>query len=163
MAILCLTRFSHCDTHKRVPSGSAVRNLPANSGDAGSIPGSGRSPGEGTGYPLQYSCLRSLVGYSPWGHKVGHDWMTNKSPVIFPKLWSFSQTLKSQNWKYPQKVASIPIPTPVWGMPKWSAENLFFKNFSKLGISPLTLNEILECFEYFLLAYTSAFLGFPGG
>ena len=34
-----------------------VKNLPANAGDVGSIPGSGRSPGEGTGYPLQYSCL----------------------------------------------------------------------------------------------------------
>ena len=45
------------------------------SGDAGSIPGSGRSPGGGHGHPLQYSCLenphgqRSLVGYSPRGHK----------------------------------------------------------------------------------------------
>ena len=42
-----------------------------NAGDAGSILGSGRSPGEGNGYPLQYSCLenphgqRSLAGYSP--------------------------------------------------------------------------------------------------
>ena len=41
--------------------------------DAGLIPGSGRSPGEGQGNPLQYSCLenpygqRSLEGYSPWG------------------------------------------------------------------------------------------------
>ena len=39
------------------------------------IPRSGRSPGKGNGNPLQYSCLgkshgpRSLVGYSPWGHK----------------------------------------------------------------------------------------------
>ena len=33
-----------------------VKNLPANAGDVGSIPGSGRSPGEGNGYPLQYSC-----------------------------------------------------------------------------------------------------------
>ena len=46
-----------------------------NAGDQGSIPGLGRSPGEGNGNPLQYSCLekfhrwRSLVGYSPWGHK----------------------------------------------------------------------------------------------
>ena len=46
-----------------------------NEGDQGSIPGSGRSPGEGNGNPLQYSCLekshgwRSLVGYSPQGHK----------------------------------------------------------------------------------------------
>ena len=44
-------------------------------GDLGSIPGSGRSPGEGHGNPLQYSCLenphgqRSLAGYRPWDHK----------------------------------------------------------------------------------------------
>ena len=44
-------------------------------GDLGSIPGLGRSPGGGHSNPLQYSCLenphgqRSLVGYSPWGHK----------------------------------------------------------------------------------------------
>ena len=50
-------------------------NPPANAGDPGSIPGPGRSPGEGNGNPLQYSCLgkshghRSLVGYSPWGCK----------------------------------------------------------------------------------------------
>ena len=36
-----------------------VRNLPANAGDAGSIPGSGRSPEEGNGNPLQYSCLEN--------------------------------------------------------------------------------------------------------
>ena len=34
-----------------------VKNLPANAGDAGSIPGPGRSPGEGNGNPLQYSGL----------------------------------------------------------------------------------------------------------
>ena len=36
---------------------SVVKNLLANAGDMGSIPGSGRSPGEGTGNPFQYSCL----------------------------------------------------------------------------------------------------------
>ena len=41
------------------PGGSVVKNLPSNSGDAGSIPGSGRSPGEGNGYRLQYSCLEN--------------------------------------------------------------------------------------------------------
>ena len=39
------------------PCGSAVKNLPANAGDAGSIPGVGRSPGEENGNPLLYSCL----------------------------------------------------------------------------------------------------------
>ena len=52
-----------------------VKKLPASAGDMDSIPGMGRSPGEGNGNPLQYSCLenltdrRSMVGYSPWGHK----------------------------------------------------------------------------------------------
>ena len=36
---------------------SVVKNLPANAGDMGSIPGSGRSPGEGNGNPLQCFCL----------------------------------------------------------------------------------------------------------
>ena len=47
-----------------------------NAGDLGSIPGLGRSPGEGNGNPLQYACLenpmdyqRSLVVYSPWGRE----------------------------------------------------------------------------------------------
>ena len=44
-------------------------------GYLGSIPGSGRAPGEGNGYSFQYSCLenphgqRSLAGHSPWGHR----------------------------------------------------------------------------------------------
>ena len=56
------------------PHGSAVKNVSANTrdvGEAGFIPGSGRSPGEGNGNPLQYSCLaqRSLKGHTLWGHK----------------------------------------------------------------------------------------------
>ena len=53
------------------PGGSAVKNPPADAGDVGLIPGSGGSPGEGNGDPLQYSCLgksngeRRLVGYHP--------------------------------------------------------------------------------------------------
>ena len=39
------------------PGGSVVKNLSVNAGDVGLIPGSGRSPGEGNGNPLQYSCL----------------------------------------------------------------------------------------------------------
>jgi len=46
--------------------GSVVRNLPANARDAGSIPGSGRSPGGGNGNPLQYSCLENLIGRGAW-------------------------------------------------------------------------------------------------
>ena len=43
------------------PGGSVVKNVPANAGETGSVPGSGRSPGEGHGNPLLYSCLENLV------------------------------------------------------------------------------------------------------
>ena len=39
------------------PGGPAVKNLPANAGGIGSVPGLGRSPGGGNGSPLRYSCL----------------------------------------------------------------------------------------------------------
>ena len=51
------------------PSGSAVENLPANAGDTvdmGSIPESGRSPGEGNGNPLQYSYLENPTDRGVW-------------------------------------------------------------------------------------------------
>ena len=43
-----------------------VKNLPAIVGDVGSTFGSGRSPGEGNGYPLQYSCLGNLMDKAAW-------------------------------------------------------------------------------------------------
>ena len=51
------------------PVGLVVKNLPATAGDArdvGSIPGLGRSPGEGNGNPLQYSHLGNLVDRGAW-------------------------------------------------------------------------------------------------
>ena len=47
------------------PNGSVVKNMPANAGDSGSIPGLGRSPGEGNGNPLQYSCLDNPMDRGP--------------------------------------------------------------------------------------------------
>ena len=46
--------------------GAVVKNLPANSGDTDSIPGSGRSPGEGNGNPIQYSCLENSMDGGAW-------------------------------------------------------------------------------------------------
>ena len=48
------------------PGGSEVKNLPAKAGDADSIPGMGRSPGEGIGYPFQYSCLENPMDRGAW-------------------------------------------------------------------------------------------------
>ena len=48
------------------PGSSVVKNPPANARDMGSIPGLGRSPGEGNGYPLQYSCLGNPTDREAW-------------------------------------------------------------------------------------------------
>ena len=46
--------------------GSVVKNLPANAGDVGSIPGLGRSPGGEHGNPLQYFCLKNSMDRGAW-------------------------------------------------------------------------------------------------
>ena len=48
------------------PGGSEVKASACNVGDPGSIPGSGRSPGEGNGNPLQYSCLENPMEGGAW-------------------------------------------------------------------------------------------------
>ena len=48
------------------PAGSVAKDLPANAGDVGSIPESGKSPGEGNGNPLQYPCLESPTERGAW-------------------------------------------------------------------------------------------------
>ena len=51
------------------PVSSVLKNPPANAGDiedTSSIPGSGRSPGEGNGNPLQYSCLENPMDRGAW-------------------------------------------------------------------------------------------------
>ena len=48
------------------PGSSVVKNAPTNAGVEGSIPGSGRSPGEGNGKPLQYSCLGNPMDRGAW-------------------------------------------------------------------------------------------------
>jgi len=49
-----------------LPGGSVAKNPPANAGDTGLIPGSGRSPREGKGNPLQYSCLGNPMDRGVW-------------------------------------------------------------------------------------------------
>ena len=59
-----------------------VKNLPGNEGDVrdpSSIPGSGRSPGEGHGSPFQHSCLKNSMDRGTWQatvHSVAQSWTT---------------------------------------------------------------------------------------
>ena len=65
------------------PGGSAVKNPPANAGDSGLIPGTGRSPGEGNGNPLQCPCLKNP--------------MTEKPGSLFPKSCNESDVTEQLN------------------------------------------------------------------
>ena len=72
------------------PGDSLVKNLPANAGEESSITGSGRFPGEGNGYPLQYSCLENPMDRGAWWATVhgvtraGHD-LTTKPALL--SIW----------------------------------------------------------------------------
>ena len=64
--------------------GTVVKNLPAHAGDrrdARWIPGSGRSPGEGNGNPLQYSCLENPMDRGAWRATVHRDTESDTSEV----------------------------------------------------------------------------------
>ena len=59
------------------PGGSDGEESACNAGDVGSVPGSGRSPGEGNGNPLQYSCLEHPMDRGAWQatvHEVAKNW-----------------------------------------------------------------------------------------
>ena len=66
--------------------GSEVKASASNTGDMGSIPGSGRSPGEENGNPLQYSCLENPMDGGAWwatvhgSQRVGHDFTFTFNP-----------------------------------------------------------------------------------
>ena len=85
--------------YKGFPGGSDGKESACSAGDTGSIPGSGRSPGEGNGNPFQYSCLlkshgqRSLVDYSSWGCKESD--MTKRPTLSY--TFSYMRLLKLFN------------------------------------------------------------------
>ena len=66
-----------------IPDGSVVKNLPTNTGEPDSVTGLGRSPGEGNGNPLQYSCLENPMDRGVWRaivHRVAKclTWLSNQ-------------------------------------------------------------------------------------
>ena len=63
--------------HKGFPGSARVNNLSVGVGDTGSILGSGRSPGEGNGFALQYCCLNNSMDRGAWWatvHRVAKSW-----------------------------------------------------------------------------------------
>ena len=87
------------------PGGSAGKETACSAGDLGLIPGFGRFPGEGNGYPLQYSGLENSMDWISMGsQKVGHNWATLTSHI--------EQTVFFQRW--PQQYNLIPHAFTTW-------------------------------------------------
>ena len=71
-------KFSYWGPYKKRRASLMAAGIESacNVGDWGLIPGLGRSPGEGNGYPLQYSGLENSMDYSMGSQRVRHDWAT---------------------------------------------------------------------------------------
>ena len=102
-----------------------VRNLTANAGYLGLIPGLGRSPGEENSYPLQYSGLENSMDRGAWwaiqsmgSQRVGHNWATNihthlnrlwgsweQGPILNSSFYVWNCTKKYQHvWPTDEKI-----------------------------------------------------------
>ena len=107
--------MSSCPKLKR---GSVVKNPPANAGDQGSIPGLGRSPGEGKGYPLQYSDLhciahgaaKSQTRLSNFHFHSVKTWLSGKESTCQGRTPGFNPWVRKIPWKRKWQPTPIFLP-----------------------------------------------------
>ena len=133
------------------PRSSVGKESACNAGDLGSIPGSGRPPGEGNGNPLQYSCLESLMERGAWQSTVhgvargGHNLVTKLPPLplvivvkkekypevgyfyLFILYWESLITISLRNYKVPKQYSRKKGNSHSWEvsvscLPGWSSE-----------------------------------------
>ena len=120
------------------PSNSAIKNPACNAGDAGSVPGSGRTPGGENGNPLQYSFLENPMDRGTWQAKhqrvtrAGHDWVSthththNGLPAPSAQRIKFKLLISSQ----PLPMFSTYYKPPLIAVHPSSVFLLFFKHSS---------------------------------
>ena len=138
--------------------GSEVKASACNVGDLGSIPGSGRSPGEGTGNPLQYSCLENPMDGEAWWATVhwGAKSQTSLSlsllttdgisvPAVSP---SFLQTLGLNIY---QRLFDFEINTCVGKILSLARLLLFISLLGAPTPSPREMDRSLSCLVFFFL------------
>ena len=115
------------------PCGSAGKEYACNAGDLGWIPVLGRSPGEGKGYPLQYSGLENSMGSqtwrSSWDLRVGHNWATVTHVLLPDQIWIWLIKLPIKTLSgYVSWITQVEIweKTEAWVKKKKKTEKYFF-------------------------------------
>ena len=107
-------------THSSIlgfPCVSAGKESACNAGDLGSIPGLGRSPGEGKGYPLQYSGLENSVDCIVLG--VTKSWTQLNDSLHFTSLWTVAhQVPLSMGFLRQEYWSGLPFPSPGSSLPR---------------------------------------------
>ena len=97
------------------PGGSGVKASAWNAGDPGSIPGSGRSPGEGNGNPLQYSCLENPMEGGAWYATV-HGFAKSRTQLSdFTLLLLTFEPLELENWINQKSIFQCIVPQGLAG------------------------------------------------
>ena len=139
-------------TQRGLPGGSVVKNLPTSAGDVrdtGLIPGLGRSPRTGNGYPHQYSCLENSMDRGAWWatvHGVAKSWtllskvcvrlhthththththshrgLISRTPWLCPLSYTPYLVLQRIQWLYFQSVSETTHFPPLPPLPPWSS------------------------------------------
>ena len=120
-----------------LPSGSVVKNLPANAGDPGLISGLGRFPGERNSNPFQYSCLENPMDRGAWwatvhgvrkrlqsvgSQRVRHVLSRFSHVRVSVTLWTMAcQAPLSMGFSRQEYWSGLPFPSAnlIWDKPKW--------------------------------------------
>ena len=125
--------INSCNSLKKdFPGGSAGKESAGNAGDPGLIPGSGRSPRESNGNPLQYSCLGNSIERGTWGCR--------DSDITERITLSLSILLKKRKWR---PLESIVFARWYWFRKQSTLDqwNLLMERFSKITKEPLEESE----------------------
>ena len=130
-----------------------VKNPPANAGDAGLIPGSGRSPEGGNGNPLQYSCLENSVDRGTWwatvhGVSKSRTWLSDQTPMNnmcqYMLCVCIVQTLR--RWSHQRNL------TGVW----WQSSNIC------IAIMKLSIHTLIHSFIHSAVTFDHLFFSDTG-
>ena len=125
--------FSSLEIPTVFPCGSDGKESACDVTDPASIPGLGRSPGEGNGNPLQYSCLENFMDRGAWwasvhgAERVGHDWVTKLVLTVLQRVWHICHL-----WEDPKSYStSLSI--------LWTQGTNYFKGQFSLSINCLCI------------------------